>query len=133
MKQIGKGSSGVVYSCTSNGNVAEYVIFIILIILIGWMCAMKEVYVNDEGSIAELAALEKIPVHENLVQYFTHRIVDDKMQLFLRLYSGTLKDIINERALKNNLFTPMEIMKILLDIARGLNALHKHKIIHRGM
>ena len=94
---------------------------------------MKECDASEPGTVAELAALEKIPTHPNLVQYFTHRIVDSRMQLFLRLYSGTLKDIINERVLIQKPFSPLEIVYILSDIACGLKALHKHKIIHRGM
>jgi hypothetical protein len=76
--------------------------------------------------------MRKLPYHPNFVQYFMHRVVDDKLQIFLRQYSGTLGDLISQRQQSGQLFTPKEIVSILLDVSAGLRFLHKQNVIHRG-
>ena len=115
IKAIGKGSSSSVYSCYVDG----------------YICAMKEV--EQEEAKSELETLQHIPKHPNLVRYLSHRYSQGTLQLFLQQYSGTLQEIIDERKQSNNAFSTLEILEILLDISKGLRALHRKKIIHRGI
>ena len=98
----------------------------------GFICAMKEVNLDFVDNISEIEVLEKLPPHPNYVQYFSHRVVDNKMQIFLKQYSGTLMDMIHKHSDANQRFTPLEIVNILRDVADGLHFLHKNKVIHRG-
>ena len=100
----------------------------------GWICAVKEIELRPSQKLQlnESALMRKLPYHPNFVQYFMHRVTDDKLQIFLRQYSGTLGDLINQRQQSGQLFTPNEIITILLDISAGLKFLHKQKVIHRG-
>ena len=103
------------------------------ILYLGWICAMKELDNDSEAASCELKALTKIPTHKNIVKYFMHREVNDKLQIFLRLYSRSLADDIKSRADNCNPYTPKELLSILYDIASGLQLLHHNNIIHRGI
>ena len=94
---------------------------------------MKELDNDSEAASYELKALTKIPTHKNIVKYFMHREVNDKLQIFLRLYSRSLADDIKIRADNCNPYTPKELISILCDIANGLQLLHQNNIIHRGI
>ena len=82
---------------------------------------------------SELSVLEKLPQHRNFVQYFFHRIQEHTLQIFMKQYSGTLLDVIKKRKEENKRFSPSEIIHILHDVASGLQFLHEHNVIHRGM
>ena len=95
---------------------------------------MKEIDLYQNQQILnESALMRKLPSHPNFVQYFAHRVEGSKLQIFLKQYTGTLRDLINERQESQELFSPEEILTILLDISAGLRFLHKEKVIHRGM
>jgi serine/threonine protein kinase len=93
---------------------------------------MKEIDLYQNQQLNESALMRKLPYHPNFVQYFTHRIEGTKLQLFLKQYSGTLTDLIKQRQLSEELFSPEEIISILLDVSEGIRFLHKQKVIHRG-
>ena len=93
---------------------------------------MKEIDLYEDSQLNESALMRKLPQHRNFAQYFAHRVEDGKLQIFLRQYSGTLKDIIKQRQESQELFSPEEIINILLDISAGLRFLHQQKVIHRG-
>lgn len=117
IKVLGSGACATVKSCYVNG----------------WICAVKEINVEDTLNTEEIYVLEKLPYHRNFVRYFSHREINGKLQIFLKQYSGTLKGIIEERKKQQRPFKPREIVKILTDIACGLNFLHSHNVIHRGI
>lgn len=87
---------------------------------------------SDTENTEEISVLEKLPYHKNFVQYFSHREIKGKLQIFLKQYSGTLRGLIESRKKAKKPFTRKEIIKILTDIACGLNFLHSHNVIHRG-
>ena len=85
-----------------------------------------------DSQLNESALMSKLPPHPNVVQYFAHRVEKGKLQIFLKQYSGTLKDLISQRQQSQVLFSPNEIINILLEVSAGLRFLHQQKVIHRG-
>ena len=135
IRVLGSGANAKVKSCYVNGpSPLKASRLDLLTLFVGWICAMKEIdlYFNQQ-TMNETALMRKLPSHPNFVQYFAHRVEGNKLQIFLKQYSGTLRDLINQRQESQEFFSPEEILAILLDISAGLRFLHKEKVIHRGM
>jgi serine/threonine protein kinase len=111
----------------------------------------------------EIALVEELPSHPNIVRcvlflcrcllrerapakcplrmrvslthgrYFFHQKTDRHLRLFMTKYAGTLSNFIEKKRESGGMFTPKQIQRFCLDIAKGLQFLHQHKIIHRGM
>ena len=99
---------------------------------IGFICAVKEVDLEYVSDIREIDLLESLPPHPNYVQYFCHRRVGTTLQIFLKQYSGSLLDMIQEKSESGDRFSPKQIVGILQDINEGLDFLHRNRVIHRG-
>eukprot|EP01102_Stenamoeba_stenopodia_P005887 TRINITY_DN16601_c0_g1_i1.p1 TRINITY_DN16601_c0_g1~~TRINITY_DN16601_c0_g1_i1.p1 ORF type:complete len:215 (+),score=37.48 TRINITY_DN16601_c0_g1_i1:637-1281(+) len=102
----------------------------------GFMCAMKEftfAYSNEASLRSfeqEISLLEGMPPHPNIARYLFHTKNANKICLFLTKYSGTLRDVLSNR---KDPFPLSFLIPRLLDIARGLEFLHFHNIIHRDL
>lgn len=76
----------------------------------GWLCVMKEFDVKDHSKDqisnfeSEIALLENLPVHKNIVRYLSHRRVDTKLQLFITKHETNLSKIIRAKRKEVRLF-----------------------------
>jgi PAS domain S-box-containing protein len=105
----------------------------------GWQCVVKEL--NLEGLPPsklkmfefEVATLESLPVHRNLVRYLFHRRTAHTWQLFMTRYDRSLTDVIRKRRTLAKPFAAREIARFMIDICRGVGVLHDNEIIHRDL
>ena len=100
---------------------------------------MKELEIDWEvekslkdGKSHEIEILEMLPAHPNVVQYFFHQRVNNRLQIFLKCYQKCLHKEIIDRVANATPFGPLEIVLIALDLSNGLCHLHKNKVYHRG-
>lgn len=111
--------------------------------LLGWLCAIKEVYYDVEEADSwesVFSTLSSLPKHPNIADYLYFQMLSDRVRLFMRLYSSSLKNYI-DRHKESSLsiepqpkyFSVRQIALCLLDIASGLSVLHENGIIHRGL
>jgi len=106
----------------------------------GWQCVCKELNfdinvdpIEIEAFESEIALVESLPFHKNIVKYLYHDRTTTKLRLFMTRYSCNLKTVIDDRKAKNQFFSTVEIAMHSLDIIRGLEYLHKNSILHRDL
>lgn len=123
-QQIGCGASSAgVYMC----------------IVDGWSCAMKQLKRELVGQIdikcfeREMDILYRLPPHPNIVRYLFHTTHGTELCLFMQLYSGTLRDLLDEHRKAQKLFDAQLIAEMALEIACGIQFLHQHNVIHRDI
>jgi serine/threonine protein kinase len=85
----------------------------------GWVCAVKELDAVTsefpdlrEKLESEIALLEALPYHKNIVRYLFHEEVDNKITLFMTKYSCSLRNAIQTKAKLKRKFTPVEIARL---------------------
>merc|ERR1712130_189109 len=88
-----------------------------------------------DGKTREIEILETVVPHPNVVTYHFYQREGNKLQIFMKLFQTSLDKIIEQRAATEppTLFRPLEIVTILLDVARGMYHLHKNKVFHRDI
>ena len=110
---------------------------IFLAIVDGWQCVCKELIFSELENHRlfeiEIATLESLPPHRNLVRYLFHLKSSHRYQLFMSRYDTNLSQIIRDRKSNDSSFSLVEITKFLLDIVQGVSVLHQHEIIHRDL
>jgi serine/threonine protein kinase len=125
------GSSAGVFSCYVDG----------------WLCAVKEFEIDSRDSLVreqmgnflqEIQVLEKLPPHNNIARYLYHEQTPTKIRLYLTKYATSLGERIRLRRenVENGVgeyYSPQDLLVFSLDIVRGIEFLHKHKIIHRDL
>ena len=123
-QQIGCGASSAgVYMC----------------IVDGWSCAMKQLKRELVGQLdikcfeREMDILYRLPPHPNIVRYLFHTALGSDLCLFMQLYSGTLRDFLDERKNSYTLLEAELIAEMALEIASGIQFLHQHGVIHRDI
>ena len=123
-QQIGRGASSAgVFLCLVDG----------------WACAMKQLKREHVASIdircfeREMEILYQLPAHPSIVRYLFHTSTGKDLCLFMQLYSGTLREHLDERRKTNQLMEPEKIAQIALEIAYGIQFLHQHNVIHRDI
>ena len=123
-QQIGRGASSAgVYLCLVDG----------------WACAMKQLKREHVGAIdikcfeREMDILYQLPPHPSIVRYLFHTSMGADLCLFMQLYSGTLREHLDERRKTNRMMEPDKITHIALESARGIQFLHQHGVIHRDI
>ena len=115
-KLLSEGGFGFVYLVRDQNGSSKYVVKKIL-------CMDKE---NFDMAMREVELLEKLPIHPNLVKYYGHTIMKDarnrEVVIMLEFCSGGhLYDLMK----KHPEGVPATyIVRALLDISRGLAALH---------
>ena len=105
----------------------------------GWQCLVKELQRTSlSPEVAsrfefELAMLESLPTHDNLVRYLFHHTTSTHFQIFISRYDGSLAQLMAERIRYSMPFSAREITSCLSDIAAGLECLHRNDILHRDL
>ena len=105
----------------------------------GWQCVVKELVITNLSTRTltlfelELATLESLPMHRNLVRYLFHHRTPTKLQIFVTRYDTSLASHISQRTEPRRAFSVAETTKIMIDICRGVEQLHKRDIIHRDL
>eukprot|EP01091_Cochliopodium_minus_P014371 TRINITY_DN4871_c0_g1_i1.p1 TRINITY_DN4871_c0_g1~~TRINITY_DN4871_c0_g1_i1.p1 ORF type:complete len:612 (+),score=172.96 TRINITY_DN4871_c0_g1_i1:345-2180(+) len=123
-EKLGVGGSGmVVYSALVDG----------------WKCAVKELDLTNakekevELFESEVSVLEKLPYHKNIVRILFHTRSNNVMRLFVSRYRETLAQKLSSLNNQKKYLTFEKIIKLSLDIVKGLMFLHEREIIHRDI
>jgi serine/threonine protein kinase len=66
-------------------------------------------------------------------RYLFHDRTETKLRLFIELFHGTLRDLLNKRHATESYLSPAAICKLLCDISAGINHLHQNYVLHRGV
>ncbi|MDP2434477.1 MAG: serine/threonine-protein kinase [archaeon] len=120
------GSNACVYACYVNG----------------WQCAIKELqkptgFLSDqssmEGFLREITLIENLPPHKNIVRYLHHEETPTHIRLYMTRYAGSLGSEIRKFSREMKQFSPGQIAYMACDIAKGIEFLHSHGIIHRDL
>lgn len=101
----------------------------------GWLCAVK-VVTSDvaDGIENEIGILSSIPPHPNLVRFFFFRRFEDTLSVYMMKYHYSLQEALERRRMEyDRPFDPEIVSTILLDVARGIEFLHAHHIVHRDL
>ena len=72
----------------------------------------------------EVTVMSSIPKHDNIVHLIGY--AEDPMSIVMKFYPISLRDLIKST---NETICPL-IFKIALDVARGVDTIHKHEILH---
>lgn len=125
-EKLGSGGSGMtVYRCNVNGLTCA--------VKVMERASFSEEKVNH--FIDEIETLKSVADCGHIVRYLHHIITDKKIRLFMEYFPTTLFDVIRSRRLLNKPFSPNEIIKISIEIIRGVYYLHSRNppIIHRDI
>ena len=112
---------------------------VFLVIVDGWSCAMKQLKRELVSQIdircfeREMDILYRLPSHPTIVRYLFHTSIGSELCLFMQLYSGTLREYLDNRRKLNQLLPVEAISKMALEIASGIQFLHSHGVIHRDI
>jgi NIMA (never in mitosis gene a)-related kinase len=126
IKQIGKGSYGIVYLCQNQKNKE--------------LCVVKSIDLSSlnekekEETINESKILQKLD-HQNIIKFIDFFINKEKKTLnIVTEYAdgGDLSEKINKQP-KKNLFPENEILDYFTQICLALKHIHDKKIIHRDL
>merc|ERR1712054_352330 len=104
----------------------------------GFLCAMKEF--NIESAFPEdisrleneAKILESLPPHPNIVRYICHTRSQKVLRLFMSIYDGTLRSVLDKHSSRGAFLSSAYLHSCMLQVALGLEFLHKHSVIHRG-
>ena len=92
----------------------------------GWICAMKEIDLTKMEKSAvrrceqELEVMRTVPHHPNVCHYLGSRRRGNCIQVFLTKYSSNLWWKLRDMRHNDEFFTPIEVVRIALDVVRGL-------------
>ena len=95
----------------------------------GWTCAMKELQLDklDPKSLRrceqELKVMRTVPRHPNLCNYLGSRRCGNCLQIFLTKYTTNLWWKLRDMRNSNQRFSPIEVVRVALDVIRGLMVL----------
>jgi serine/threonine protein kinase len=105
----------------------------------GWGCVMKSIAVESSSAREmlalsnEISVLENLPPHPNLLRYLFHRALPGRFEIFVTQYECTLAKYIHEAKKSGKEISLKETCRFLMDIVKGLSALHERKLIHRDL
>ncbi|CAG8587125.1 15988_t:CDS:2 [Gigaspora margarita] len=114
-KIINRGNSAIVFKAIDKCTKRAYAI---KRSLPGTLCG-KYFFHN------EIEIMKKIIPHLNCIRLFNHWEHDNHIYLQIELCDGTLSDLIDKKTISH-----LNIWTILLDIAFGIEHIHKRNIVH---
>ncbi len=76
----------------------------------------------------ELKVIGKLKHHKNVLDFYYHKIIDDRIHIFMELCGGNLKEFLSERTL--NLKSKIDILS---QVADGMTFIHAERIIHKDL
>eukprot|EP01121_Diplochlamys_sp_Union-15-3_P016438 TRINITY_DN5583_c0_g1_i4.p1 TRINITY_DN5583_c0_g1~~TRINITY_DN5583_c0_g1_i4.p1 ORF type:complete len:739 (-),score=80.46 TRINITY_DN5583_c0_g1_i4:84-2270(-) len=97
---------------------------------------MKEFTVDKHTTDSwqkEVLIYQKLPYHKNIIRFMFSYQKRNKMRIFLSYYDITLSQVISLKVQNKTPFLVDSIVKLCLDIVRGLSFLHKYHIIYRNL
>jgi len=100
----------------------------------GFRCTMKEMKVEADKLDAlskQLQRFEELPIHRNILRNIAHgySLPNQVLSIFMGWFDETLNELILRR--EGQLFPERTLKEMLLDVARGLQLLHNHQIVHK--
>ena len=103
-------------------------------------CCMKEIDISqccgDDLNLfmMEIDKLQRLPNNNNnIIQFIGYCKTPEYVQIFTKLYEGSLGDLISERRRLKEKFTQEEIINFMKQIASGLMVLHSRRMMHRDL
>jgi serine/threonine protein kinase len=103
------------------------------VVTLGMAAAHRNEVLQEAGHEVEM--LQRLH-HPNIVTLFgmavKHTSMDTKLMLVMECCTCSLKDCIEDRITYPTLL-PIQVVRWLLDIARGMRYLHSHAVVHRDL
>eukprot|EP00012_Vannella_robusta_P002858 CAMPEP_0206186730 /NCGR_PEP_ID=MMETSP0166-20121206/2572_1 /ASSEMBLY_ACC=CAM_ASM_000260 /TAXON_ID=95228 /ORGANISM="Vannella robusta, Strain DIVA3 518/3/11/1/6" /LENGTH=596 /DNA_ID=CAMNT_0053602161 /DNA_START=55 /DNA_END=1842 /DNA_ORIENTATION=- len=110
------------------------------VVVSGWRCFMKEFFchINDFSSLKkalfEVALLETLPYHPNIIQYFYHTQTERSTQLFYATHGQSLRQFIEEYRVNHTTELPLGVIRtILMSLCNALSHLHTYSVVHNRL
>ncbi|KAL4446866.1 hypothetical protein ABPG74_014838 [Tetrahymena malaccensis] len=125
VKELGRGSYGVVYRAISNINKKEYVV--------------KKINIKHMSNKHQKEALKEAQIlrkvrHENIIRYYTSFVEHDCLYIVMEYADGgDLQQLLRYRRERKKQFTETEIWEFAQDLIKAVDYLHKNNIIHRDI
>ena len=101
---------------------------------------MKEINIEQSCKndldlfMMEIDTLQRLPNNNNnIIQFIGYNKTSKFIQIFTKLYEGTLSDLIEERKRLKNPFTHEEVIEFLRQLSSGLTVLHSRRMMHRDL
>lgn len=125
LKELGKGSSGVVYTVKSRVDDGVYV--------------MKKIELNNlkdkeqKDCWKEVSILKKVN-HPNIIKYYTSFLEKGCLYIIMEYAeNGDLYSLLKHYKRHMTIFDETDLWRIADEILLGLDYLHRHDIIHRDI
>ena len=125
IKELGKGSYGIVYKVKSLLNNNIYV--------------MKKMEINHLKHQQQLECYREVSIlkkvsHQNVIKYYSSFLEKEILYLIMEYAQlGDLYSLIKHYKKHSKYFDEIDLWKISLEILSGLEYLHSQKIIHRDI
>lgn len=91
---------------------------------------MQEIFQKE---VTIMMKIQQQGHHKNLVRLLEIHETPRDFLLVMPLYTGSLKNLIDQRLRKEMFFSPIQILRIAREICEGVEYLHKNKITHRDL
>ncbi len=139
-RNIGEGAFSVVHMIEEKigSKMIQSALKVELIAEEGHTDSQKQTFIENQKKRVEkeAAIMQQLNECPNIVKYYSHIIrpviLNDKIEGYVCLLKMELLNPFSEAA-KNISFTEQDVLKIALDIGKGIQAAHEKRIIHRDI